>query len=511
VRIRIRLIASVAVAVFVLAGCGARVVPLAQGQGGPVGPIVGPAQSGVNPTGVPSAVASATSGPRASNPAAPPPNIIKANCHGGATDTGVTSRTIKLGLVASLTGPLPGQFNSAVEAADAYFKSVNDAGGICGRKVQLLIRDDNGSGSTDADVAKKLATEDKIFAFVGSVSAPDDSGIAKVSKQYRIPDVGFPLTWQRTENPYTYGVPGQIQRRITGEGASGTKWLNELYGIKQIAVFWLRESEVSVVSAWGFEAADVKASNGAIKVCHEQPTGVLDNNFTNYVVSMQGDCNPANGKIAVYTTMENNSNIKLAKAMQGQGFKPTVFAPTFSSYLPSFIDQAGGATEGAYIAMPQVPFERLSALPQSQWSKGTFELQRYVNTLRRYYPRPSPTGSWGAPGWGIASLFAEAAAKCGAGLTRKCIFSTFDSMGPFSASGFLSPTKPSEHLIYSADLLVQVRNGRFIEVKPTDRSGPVGAPDFWDVSKLFNWQKYMCSHPGQFPNMNNKRALLSEC
>src|SRR5207248_9723099 len=107
-----------------------------------------------------------------------PPGIVDAACKAKSSpDQGVTPTEIKLGLVAALTGPLPGQFDSAVEATDSFFRAINDAGGICGRKITLLIRDDNGNGQTDKDVATKLVTEDKIFAFVGSVSAPDDSGI----------------------------------------------------------------------------------------------------------------------------------------------------------------------------------------------------------------------------------------------------------------------------------------------------------------------------------------------
>lgn len=495
-----------------LAACGSRVVPLTQAQGfanPTVNPTGGPI---VNPTGGPLTGPTGTStlGPNPSGGPTAGPSPLLPNCRGGSSDTGVTKSTIKLGLVASKTGPLPGQFNSAIEAVDSYFRGLNDAGGICGRKVELLIRDDNGNGATDLQVAEKLATEDKIFMFVGGVSAPDDSGIAKVSKKYKIPDIGFPLTWERAESPYSYGVPGQIQRRIIGTGAAGTKYLNEANGIKQVAMFWLRESEVSVLNAYGFEASIIRASKGAIKICYEQPAGVLDNNFTNYVVSMNGACRPENGPIAVYTTMENNGNIKLAKSMMEQDFKPKVFAPTFSSYLRSFIDQAGGATEGAYMAVPQIPFERLDR-PQSEWTPGTYELKRYIETLNRYYPRPASPGSFGGPGWGMAAMFTEAATACGANLTRTCILRTLDSMKQFSANGFLSPTKPSNHSVYTADLIVQVRNGKFTEIKPLDRSGPPGGPDFWDKGVLYNWQKYFCANQSKFPDAEGKKDLISEC
>lgn len=494
---RTRIVAFIVVAMLALAACGSRVTPLAQGDsltgrgdGTPTLPGTGsvpgaqsslPGNLGTNGNGqqtggnqtIPGAVQNCT--PTFSDPS-----------------HGVTTSTVKLGLIAALTGPLPGQFNSEVEAVDAYTRLINDQGGICGRKFQLLIRDDSGDGKTDLAVAKKLATEDKIFAFVGSASAPDDSGIAKVSKQYKIPDLGFPLTWERAGNPYTYGVPGIIRENLIGEGANGMPFLNKKHGIKQVALFWLREAEVSIIEAWAFEAAILHA-DPTIKVCHEQPSGVLDNNYENYVLAMKGDCPPENGPVAVYTTMENNANIKLAIAMQDQDFKPAVFAPTFTSYLQSFIKESRGSTEGAYLAMPQIPFERLQQ-PTSSWTPGTYELKRYVDTLNRYNPRHLEPGSFGAPGWGTAALFFQAAAQCGDRLTRECLFAKLDATPAFSVNGFLSPTVPSSHQIYSADLLVQVRNGKFVEVDPGNKSGPPQAPDFWDKSKLFDWQQFYCGN-----------------
>ncbi|HEX9775682.1 MAG TPA: ABC transporter substrate-binding protein [Actinomycetota bacterium] len=492
----------------VLVACGARVPPLE--QAGVVVPTGGAVPTSGPATGLPTAGPSATAIPTTGTGPIPFDPVTPANCKPGKGDVGVTDTTIKLGLIASKTGPLPGQFDSAVEAVDAYFKGLNEAGGICGRLVDLEIRDDGGNGNNNLQLAESLAREEKIFAFVGSHSAPDDSGIAKVSKRDRIPDIGFPLTWERAENPFTYGVPGIVQKNTIGVGATGSKYLNKVNDIKQIALFWLKESEVSILNAWAFEAAMMKATNNGLTVCHEQPAGVLDNNYTNYVVSMQGNCRPENGNVAVYSTMENNANIKLAKAMKGQGFKPKVFAPTFTSYLPSFIEDAEGATEGAYIAMPQIPIERLQA-PESTWSEGTYELKRYLDTLYRFVPRPHPPGSFGGPAWAQAALFTEAAARCGPDLTRDCLFRKLDTMGPFSDHGFVAPNDPASHHVYTADLIVQVRDGRFTEIRPNDRSGPKLGPDFWDDSELFDWQKYYCANKGKFPNTAEKDALIDAC
>lgn len=516
-RSRSRVAAILVVACSLLAACGSRVVPLSAGEFGNGGTQPGATAS--NGAVLPGASTGPSSSAAPGQPGTQPSPIISGlptNCRGGAADTGVTATTVKIGLIYGHTGPLPGQFDSAAEAVDSYVRAVNDAGGVCGRKFQLITGDDQENGSTDLSLATKMATEDKVFAFVGSVSAPDDSGIAKVSKQYKIPDLGFPLSWERADNPYTYGVPGQLRKNLIGIGANGSQYLDKRFGIKQLAVFWLNESEVSEIEAWAFEAAMEYSSGGTIKICHEQPSGVVDNNYTNYVISMEGDCPASKGPLAVYSTMENNANVKLANAMQGQNFKPAVFAPTFTSYLPDFINNANvgsdgkRATEGAFIAMPQIPFERLQT-PPNTWDKGTHELNTYMTTLHKYYPNPHDPGSFGAPEWGTAALFFEGVKACGAQLTRACLFHFLDTAPAFSDNEFLSPTVPHVRQIYSNDLLVQVVNGKFTEVRPTDRSGPPGGPDFWDRSQLFDWQNYFCHHQDKFPNSSSKKSLLDEC
>lgn len=504
-----RAIAVTAAICVMVASCGARVVPLSADQqleAGGIPQAFGSATAGPDGPDLPAPAA----GPRfPSDPNAPPVPIAR-NCTPADTgrEAGVTKATIKLGLISSIHGPLPGQFDSAVEATDSYFRMINDLGGICGRKVQLLIRDDQGNPDTNDNLAFELATEDKIFAFVGSVAAPYDAGIAKASKKYRIPDIGFPLSSARSKSPYTYGVPGQINDRIIGTGASGADYLNHRFGIKQVAMFWLDESDVSRLNAWGFEAAMQKVTGGGIKICYEQPTTVIDSSFTGYVINMQSACRPEDGPIGVYTTMENNSNIKLALAMRDQDFKPTVFVPTLASYLQSFITQAQGSTEGAYIALPQIPFEHVQ-VPQSSWSKGTHELARYLQMLGRYHPRHAEPGSFGAPGWGSAALFTEAAVACGAVLTRTCLLERIESIESFSANGMLSPTRPRDHLIFTIETLVQVKGNRFVEVPHPGITGPPGLPDFWMTSsRLFDWWDYYCANKRQFPNTAEKDRYI---
>ena len=218
-----------------------------------------------------------------------------------------------------------------------------------------------------------------------------------------------------------------------------------------------------------------KVNNGGLTICYEQETAVLDNNFQNYAIAMKGDCDPADGPLAVYSTMENNSNIKLADAMQQQDVPYEIFVPTFSSYLPSFLRDS---TEGAFLAIPQLPFERCQADSSGRPAPPCShpELQRYVDALHRYVPGFRAPGSFGGPGWGMAGLFVEVVARVRREAHPRMRPEQLETRGPYAANGFLSPVKPGDHVIYAADLVMQVRNGKFVEVRPNDHSGPPEAP-----------------------------------
>jgi ABC-type branched-subunit amino acid transport system substrate-binding protein len=520
-----RLLGAGIVLALLVAACGARTFPLEPreiGAGGEIGnPVAGgAAQGGVGGPEVgapqeaaPPGTAAVPGGGAQGGAQAAGPRAAGRACTAPArsTDVGVNRTTVKLGAISALTGAFPGQFNPNIDAVDAYFKALNAAGGICGRRFQLIIHDDAGDAANNKRLATKLAVEDKVFAFVGSLTS-GDTGIAQVSRKYKIPDIGFPLTFERSENPYSFGVPGQISKRYFPRSVFGARYLGNRFKIKQWAWFFLSESDTASIAAWANQAGLARFTGA--RTCFEQGVSVFDNSFAQYVLRMRSSCRPEDGPVGVAAWLDTDSTIKLAQAMRDQGFKPNVFAGLFSAYLPSFITNGGSAVEGVYlIAFPQLPFERLDR-PRSEWTPGVVELSRYVSALNRYVPGHSPPGTWGGSGWGAGVLFGQAARTCGANLTRACLLKTINGMGRFSANGYLSPARPRDHAFYSADLMVRVQNGKFVEFKPPGAKGPPGAVDFWDYDPgpdgtgLWDWMAYYCANKEKFINPAEKDRLV---
>ena len=79
-------------------------------------------------------------------------------------ETGVTDKEIKFGAILDLSGPIAFMGKGELDGIKAYFKYINDQGGIHGRKLTVVAEDDTYSSPKAVAAAKKLIERDKIFA-----------------------------------------------------------------------------------------------------------------------------------------------------------------------------------------------------------------------------------------------------------------------------------------------------------------------------------------------------------
>ena len=97
---------------------------------------------------------------------------------GGVTSStpGVTSKQIVIGGTVPLTGAAS-PFGVVGPSAQAYFKYVNDHGGVFGRKIKYLYRDDGYDPSRTLDETRRLVQQDKVFAIFNSVGTEHNLAI----------------------------------------------------------------------------------------------------------------------------------------------------------------------------------------------------------------------------------------------------------------------------------------------------------------------------------------------
>lgn len=94
---------------------------------------------------------------------------------------------IKIGMVNDQTGANKGSGRGMKVGVDAYFKSVNEKGGVNGRRLELICLDDQMATDKTVDGLLKLVDEFKVFAVVGSVGSSNCVASLPIVKEYKVP------------------------------------------------------------------------------------------------------------------------------------------------------------------------------------------------------------------------------------------------------------------------------------------------------------------------------------
>ena len=123
-------------------------------------------------------------------------------------DNGATDTEIKLGHCGPYSGPASA-YGVIGKGIEAYWKSVNDAGGINGRKVNFVTLDDGYSPAKTVEVVRQLVEQDKVLCLFNTLGTPSNTAIQKYMNQKKVPQLYVATgasKWGRPkEFPWTMG------------------------------------------------------------------------------------------------------------------------------------------------------------------------------------------------------------------------------------------------------------------------------------------------------------------
>ena len=117
--------------------------------------------------------------------------LILASCNGaGGSSTGsgdAAAEEILIGEYGSLTGEDATFGTSTKNGIDIAVDEINAAAGLLGKKVRVIVEDDQGKAEEANIVVTKLITKDKVVAVLGEVASSRSLAAAPVAQQYSVP------------------------------------------------------------------------------------------------------------------------------------------------------------------------------------------------------------------------------------------------------------------------------------------------------------------------------------
>ena len=129
---------------------------------------------------------------------------VPAGAANPAADPGVSKTEIVIGTTTPLTGPASPGYKDVAPGAQAYFDYVNSRGGINGRKIKFVVKDDQYNPALTKKVTSQLILSDKMFALFGGLGTPSHSAVVADLNRRGIPDVFVNTGASSFDNPRKY-------------------------------------------------------------------------------------------------------------------------------------------------------------------------------------------------------------------------------------------------------------------------------------------------------------------
>jgi ABC-type branched-subunit amino acid transport system substrate-binding protein len=175
-----------------------------------------------------------------------------------AADPGVTSTEIKLGLSSPQTGTAALSYGKLPKAMKAYFDYINANGGVYGRKIKLIARDDKYLPTQAATQTTNLVLNDKVFALVGALGTATHTkaySAAQLAKN-NVPDLFVNTGFSGFDNKTKYPTAFLILPSYAMEAKIIGKFIADTPTLKPQASFLIaQDDEFGVDGINGFKLA----------------------------------------------------------------------------------------------------------------------------------------------------------------------------------------------------------------------------------------------------------------
>ncbi|NII95007.1 ABC transporter substrate-binding protein [Microbacterium halimionae] len=348
-----------------------------------------------------------------------------------AADTpGVTEDTVTIGAHAPLTGPAAAGYSSISAAASAYFDYINDNGGIHGRSIDYIVKDDAYNPANTQTVVRELVQQDEVFAIVNGLGTPTHTAVLEYLNQNEVPDLfvaSGSTTWNQPEEfPFTFGFNADY----LVEGGALAQYAADEYPDATVCLLGQDDD-------FGDEMIEgVELALGANGLAHIERYSVSNQDLAAQVGALQA----AGCEINILATINGFTAVALGTAA-AMGWFPQWFSSSSGADYPTLIGYLGED------AGPQLMqgFTGVNYLPAAQGDDDWTALFQEVNA--EYNDGAAFDGNT-VYGMSVAYLFAEALEAAGENPTRESLLAAVSS-GDLVGNGILPLAfGPDSHAAY---------------------------------------------------------------
>ena len=331
------------------------------------------------------------------------------------TVVGVTATEIKIGH----TNPYSGNasaYGTIGKTIAAYFKKVNDEGGVNGRKINFISYDDGYSPPKTVEMVRKLVEQDQVAFVFQTLGTPPNTAIQKYLNQQKVPQL-FVATgatkWNDPKNfPWTMGYQPNYQTEGRVYAAYALSHVKDA----KIGILY-QNDDYGKDYLKGFEdGLGDKKSLIVLRQTYEVTDPTIDSQIVNLKNS---------GANVFFNVTIPKFAVQAIKKANDIGWKPLHFLNNVSSSLGTVLKPAGlDASKDLITAL------YMKEVTDPQW-KNDKGFQDWVAFMKKYYPEGALDDQANGFAYNVAILMTQVLKQCGNDLSRENIMKQAASVKNF--------------------------------------------------------------------------------
>jgi branched-chain amino acid transport system substrate-binding protein len=342
---------------------------------------------------------------------------------------------IKVGEFASLTGKEAAFGQSSHKGTMLAVEEINAAGGVLGRRIQLITEDNQSKAGESATIAKKLISRDKVVALIGEVASTRSLEAAPIAQQARIPMISPSST-----NPKVTEIGNYVFRVCfidPFQGVVMAKFARNTLKLKRVAVLTSVSSAYSVGLAKYFK--ERFAQDGGV-IALEQKFSEGDKDFKAQLTAIK-----AANVDGIFLPGYYTEAALVCKQARDLGLSIPLFGGD-GWEAPQLLSIGGAAVEGTYYSTHYSPENKSPAVTG------------FVERFKKRWNNEVPD-AMAALGYDAAMVLADAIRRAGTTESAKLRDALAATKKLPSVTG--ETTLDAQRNASKAAVVIAVRNGEF--------------------------------------------------
>jgi ABC-type branched-subunit amino acid transport system substrate-binding protein len=365
-------------------------------------------------------------------------------------DVGATDTEIKIGNIMPYSGPASA-YSVIGKTEAAYFKKINDAGGINGRKINFISYDDAYSPPKAVEQARKLVESDEVLLVFNSLGTPSNSAIQKYMNAKKVPQL-FVATgatkWNDPKNfPWTMGWQPSYQ----SETQIYAKYILKEKPNAKIAVLYQNDDYGKDYLKGLKDGLGAKASQMIIA---EESFETTEPTIDNHIVKLKSS--GADVFIDIATPKFAAQAIKKVAEID---WKPLHFLNNVSASVGSVIKPAGFQN-----AQDIISAAYMKDASDPQWDNDP-GMKEFYAFMAKDFPEGDKLDQSTVVGYGVAQTLVQVLKQCGDNLTRDNIMKQAANLKDFRTEvmlpGIKIDTSPTDFAPISSLQLMKLKGERW--------------------------------------------------